>query len=396
MTNSPSENRNSSFFFEDSKTPPLFSRLNETLRSFCYEPGYSDSDFSLVAPFVVQSTPFLSVVMRTQGLRPGTMEQALTCLQAQENQDFEIVVCVHTDSANSEGVQNVQHLLDLFPESLTDKTMLIAVTGGRRGIPMNIGIDHSRGNYVAFLDDDDLVTGEWVSCFAESAAKVPGAIARNRCVDRTVEKRNADSFTPLLTKSNWTVSRPDDFHFLESLERNSTPLHSYAVPRDVITRFGTYVNSDLDVAEDWEYLMRNAALCGVTNNSATTAIYNRWENTESSSHLFEDQHWRDSHDVALAKLTSVPIVIDAKEAQQLVGVFASMHGLSGVIEMVSEQNGFGTIREKLNKLHRLETYATMKPPEEQPSSSHKSKFPKPILAMLVKVKSIIRSNKGSK
>ena len=39
--------------------------------------------------------PFLTVVIRTQGARPEMLQDVLTCLQAQGDEDFEVVVIVH-------------------------------------------------------------------------------------------------------------------------------------------------------------------------------------------------------------------------------------------------------------------------------------------------------------
>lgn len=242
--------------------PLAVEKYLEGLRNLSVEPGYTQSQINIVLDKKSTQLPFLTIVMRTTGSRSISMEQALTCLLAQSNQDFEVIVCVHLQESqqNEDRIQKVEALVSLFPQSIVDRITILEINGGRRGVPMNVGIDHGSGQYIAFLDDDDLVTGSWVSCFEQEAQKNPRSIVRNRCVDRVIEKRSDDDFTPQLTQSNWIVSRANDFFFLESLERNSSPLHSYAIHRQGIIDFGLYVDTNLDVAEDWDYLMRNASL----------------------------------------------------------------------------------------------------------------------------------------
>ena len=44
---------------------------------------------------IQKAVPFLSVVMRTQGRRPFSLEESLTGLLAQTVDDFEILVMAH-------------------------------------------------------------------------------------------------------------------------------------------------------------------------------------------------------------------------------------------------------------------------------------------------------------
>ena len=334
------------------------------IESFGVDKGFNDGDFKHIYTNEINKKHFLSVIMRTQGQRLFAMEQALTCLLAQSDQDFCLMICIHNQIENDETNNQVVELLQTFPGSLTQRTNIFSVVGGKRGVPMNVGIDLSNSDYVVFLDDDDLVTAEWVGTFKATQIDVPGTITRNRCVDRIVSKTQNNKYCPQLTKSDWLVSRSNDFRYIESLERNSSPLHSYAIPLDQIKKCGTFVDTTYDVAEDWDYLMRNAAISGVTSQPATTAIYNRWDSDGSSLHLHDEDTWSGIHKSAIDKLTSNPALITAVEVKELYSLLATMYQLNDLVSMVKQNDGFGTIHEKMNKLNRLELYMDMKIKDE--------------------------------
>lgn len=336
--------------------PPLFHELYESIQSYAMPKGYKQQDVSVLRGAKDDTHRFLSVIIRTTGKRIFMLEQTLTCLLAQQNSDFNVIIVMHNPESELE-MDNVIDLVESFPSSLTDKLTILEVNGGRRGVPMNVGICESKSKYVAFLDDDDLVTRAWVSSFHETAISNPNKICRNRCVDRAIQKRNDNDFAPVLTLSNWIVSRSDKFNFIENLERNCAPLHSYAIPKQMIVDFDTYVDVSLNVAEDWEYFMRNAALLGVADHNSTTAIYNRWANNESSSHLHEEEEWVKAHQDTIERFKSRSLAIPGKEVGGLFSVFGILYQMRDLVEFLVKADGFGEIHERLNKLNRFEAYA---------------------------------------
>ncbi len=334
----------------------IASEIDKTVLNYKTNLGFNDSNYNYVIEAESDDKTFLNIVMRTQGKRIFPMEQALTCLCAQLNQNFSLTICIHSDSEDKEAIENVLTLVRSFSKKFQSKISILSVIGGKRGVPMNIGIELSNADYVAFLDDDDLVTSEWVGTFHDLAKDNYSSIIRNRCVDRIIEKRDSNAYTPQITKSNWLVTRSDNFRFIESLERNSSPLHSYAIPIQTIKEYGTYVNASYDVAEDWDFLMRNAALTGVINSPLTNSIYNRWDNSDSSLHLHDANTWRDIHNEVIENLTSNSVMISSIELKELTNLLSTMYHLKDLVVELKNSNGFGAIKEQLNELDRFKTY----------------------------------------
>ena len=113
-----------------------------------------------------------SVVVRTQGQRPMSLEQTLRSLAVQTLAPHEVLVMFHpsrppveaasgcADSTVSrETVQRVADRVGFPPVEVHE------VRGGGRSRPLNAALDLASGDYVCFLDDDDLAYVDWLEAF---------------------------------------------------------------------------------------------------------------------------------------------------------------------------------------------------------------------------------------
>ena len=98
---------------------------------------------------------FLSVIVRSQGNRPQGLREALLCLRAQENQNFEIILIAH--KAKEDGKKCIHEILDEQPEGFRSKIRYLEIDNGTRTTPINVGFANAYGQYIAIFDDDDLI-----------------------------------------------------------------------------------------------------------------------------------------------------------------------------------------------------------------------------------------------
>ena len=147
----------------------------------------------------VADESFLTVVMRTQGTRPNHLREALTCLAAQTRDNFHVLVMVHSEKPE-EAVPTTMTIVKEFDPTFASRVEVVHVAGGGRARPLNVALDRLRSAYVAFLDDDDLVTANWIEVFAGAAGE--GAIVRSVAAVRHVSMPDESHEVPYTAESS--------------------------------------------------------------------------------------------------------------------------------------------------------------------------------------------------
>lgn len=275
--------------------------------------------------------PFLSVIMRTQGAKPDSMIEALSCLGGQTDSDWELILSVHGDDTCVAGVREV---VDLFDEEVRSRITVTSVRGGTRARPANQGLELATGDYVAFFDDDDFVTADWVATFRRGAEQTPGSVVRAWCADRDVEPASpAGGVAPYRTTSGLRPTFTTPFDLVQHLYENRTPLHSFAVPRSVVTEFGITWNDDLMICEDWDFLLRCALWCGVTDMSTVTAVYNRWHKV-ASLHTVPEWSWSTSRQWVRHQIDSRPFLMPPGSVGRLTELYEASLRVAQLEEQV--------------------------------------------------------------
>lgn len=251
--------------------------------------------------------PFLSIIMRTQGKRPEMLREALLCLSGQCDPDFELLLMGH--NLTEEDKLSVERQIDELPESMRRKTRLIVVHGGTRTTPLNRGFEAARGQYIAVFDDDDLVLDNWVSVFRGLSEQKPGAVLHAYCVQQDWETLGGDH--PNVPRAVGSLDNTccRNYHFLEQLVVNHCPLLSLAFPSYVFQDWGIRFDETLTTTEDWDYLLRCAALCGVVDAKIPTQIYRIWKNAETSATVHGESEWDKNYRKIVRRTVSTPMII---------------------------------------------------------------------------------------
>ena len=251
-------------------------------------------------PRDLEDRPFLTVITRTQGTRLLCLEETLTCLAGQSSRDFELVLACHRVSA--EALAAARALLGRMPAWLQEQTRVLAVERHGRSAPLNDALDVARGRYAVMLDDDDVVTADWVAAFAEAEARGPGTVLRSAALAQEVRPdvgEEVDGPTPVEVGPAHPVW-PAEFSFVDHLWDNGSPPMTFAVPRGVFGDLGHRFDEALDTTEDWEFLLRAAIVTGVTSTPAVTAVYRVWTDGEGSRHLHDAAEWAAAREAVLA------------------------------------------------------------------------------------------------
>lgn len=276
---------------------------HERVRALAQRPTGRPDD-----PAARHREPFCTVVVRTEGAR-ASLTDALTSLAAQTDVDIEVLVMAH--HPDPEVVRRVEELVAQFEPGFADRVEVVHVTDGGRSRPLNEAVTRARGRYLALLDDDDVVTADWIETFRRAAESSPGTVVRAPCVLQWTEPV-AESLAEVTTVSGYEAAYPRRFDFLDHVWRNRSPSCSYAVPTEAVRSLGVRFDETLEVCEDWKFLMDVAAHCGVTDADTATAtsVYRRRRQGDSID-LAGEQRWLRDHLEVARSLAARPSLVPA-------------------------------------------------------------------------------------
>lgn len=304
--------------------------VNQFIRA--YLPGpVPNADMVGPSPVEGAPNPFLSVVIRTTGMRIGTLREGLLCLSAQSDQDFDVLIVGHNLSIPAQ--IEVERLIEQLHPEFRRRVRLVRVDGGGRSVPLNTGFNAARGDYVVAFDDDDLLFGGWVETFKALAGKAPGTLLRQCTVaqdwDRVTVAGGAEASRSI---SGMKSIYPGTFDLLAHIVENRTPLHSIAFPRTLFSHLGFQFDPGHSTAEDWDLIIRAAPLCGVSSSTDVGCVYRHW--TSGTSYTAHSQfEWTANYLNTLKKLNGQPFLLPKGSVNRLRNMYAELQRLKGDVEV---------------------------------------------------------------
>lgn len=262
----------------------------------------------------VKSSFQLSVILRTQLKHLDCLEDALLCLSAQIDTNFELIIVLHGAS----GLKELEAIVGMQIETLKKRVKILQVIGGNRGVPLNEGIRASKGTHIAFFDDDDILTSGWVAEFHRSALQHPNSILRSQVATLNSCRTVSNSGNEIVLQTARPIADYNsDFVHVDHFLVSHTPFMALCFPSELFFEYGVSCDEDLVVCEDWDLLLRSANLMKVVNIPILTAFYRRWEGQESSYSINSERVWRDSENKVLDKLSLEKLVIPGTELYRI-------------------------------------------------------------------------------
>ena len=204
--------------------------------------------------------PKVSIVIPTFN-RLSTLERAVQSVANQTYQNIELIV------VNDAG-ESVTSTLDRYRDALEIKEIHnpenLYLAGSR-----NVGIRHSTGIYLNFLDDDDQLYPHHIGHLVY-LAETSGLGASQALSLRQVERRDQTHHSGLVPQTFQKFDFPDLYL------ANVTPVQTVLVQRKLIDQVGHFDESFL-ACEDWDLWIRVRAVTPV----AQSHTYTSWIETRN-------------------------------------------------------------------------------------------------------------------
>ena len=203
----------------------------------------------------------VSVIIRTCN-RPQILKRALSSVKNQSYSNIETIV-VEDGIALSE---------KMITEEFADLHIIYHATGEKKGrtVVGNIGLGMSSGEYINFLDDDDILYSNHIETLIKELeirdAVAAYGIAEEGQIIRS--KVNAACF-----KEKRTIVRyKQPFNRLLLYSFNYLPIQSVLFSRKLYEKMGGFDES-LDILEDWELWVRYSTLGNFVFKPEITSKY---------------------------------------------------------------------------------------------------------------------------
>lgn len=181
-------------------------------------------------------SPTFSVVVPTYN-RARWLREAVQSLVVQDYADFE---CIVVDDAGTEPID--------LPDDPRIRVVRHETNTGLAGA-LNTGLDASRGDFVTFLDDDDLYTPDRLSMTLPALARAPVVLCWAQVIGRPLPRRGDNGALVLEGNVYDTI-----------LDTRAPPKGAAVVDRSVVPRFDErYV-----ALEDLEWWLRATRALDVT------------------------------------------------------------------------------------------------------------------------------------
>ncbi len=208
--------------------------------------------------------PPVSILVRTTG-RAALLEQALACIAAQTCAEVEAVVVEDGPGTLDEHELRRRHPgLRLRYEAL----------GAHRGrcVAGNRALEIASGEYLGFLDEDDLLYADHVEQLLAAISATPGALAAWGLAFELPSRIDAHSHRVTAEGRAWT-RYTESYSLLRLLRYNYLPINCVLFHRSLFEQCGGF-DPDLERSEDWNLWVRYAVHGGpFVRVARTTAIY---------------------------------------------------------------------------------------------------------------------------
>lgn len=226
----------------------------------------------------------VSIIIPCRNAAPWLGETIRSCL-AQTWPNIEIIVIDNGSEDNSAAIAR----------GFGDRVTLLAGERPGAAAARNVGLAHAKGEFIQFLDADDLLDPDKIAVQMARLKMAPAGTIASGAWSRF---RDDPSEARFIAEPVWRDLAPGDFLVSSWLGGGMMPNFAWLAPRAVIDRAGPW-DETLSLLDDGEYFCRVAlassgiafcdAACGYYRTGSATTLSRRRDRTalESAYHATE-------------------------------------------------------------------------------------------------------------
>ena len=205
--------------------------------------------------------PFFSIIIPVRN-GAGTIARAIDSVRRQRVDDLELIVVVNASSDQTADIVNAASQTD-------PRIRVLSEPKAGRSRARNLGIRHSRGSWLIFLDADDELGVDRLANALEAMAASPTAAAI-QCGTVYLRDGRIEHRIPAYQGA--------DFYSVLRLG-NLVPINSMTIRRTAVTEFPL----ELEYCEDWVFWLRSLRGIEIASDSAEDAVVHLHEQQTSTA-----------------------------------------------------------------------------------------------------------------
>lgn len=203
----------------------------------------------------------VSVIVRTHD-RPQVLREAMASIAAQTYDNIEVVVV-------EDGQPSAKKMLETEFGHMNIVYEASGIKAGRCKVA-NMGLSMASGEYVCFLDDDDLFYENHVAVLAGALDKSSCRVVYGIAEESQIKIRSYDPYVYKEVKRHVEFARP--FNKLLLYHKNFMPIQTVMFERSLFAELGG-MDPQLDLLEDWDMWVRYSTVTDFEFVPAVTSLY---------------------------------------------------------------------------------------------------------------------------
>lgn len=265
----------------------------------CYDYEIAKLDPFYVIDDLAIEGPMVSIIVRTCN-RPDTLRETLCSIRNQYYKNIEVVVV--EDGPNVSEKMLKEEFNDLNYQYICNGKQTGRSHAGNRGLAM------AKGEYINFLDDDDLFYPEHVLVLINELLKSNKKIAYSTAFETSIDVKSRVPYEYEIKFID--IVHKGRFNRMKLFTRNITPIQCVMFHKEVYEQCGGFDES-IEALEDWDLWIRFALKYDWKYVDKTTSLYrvpfNRKESAERDKFLVS------TLDYVIGKYDNVELKLSVKD-----------------------------------------------------------------------------------
>lgn len=240
-----------------------------------------------------QDGPLVSVIVRTCN-RPNTLRETLISIRNQHYRNIEVVIV-------EDGENHSQNMIEKEFSDLNYQYISLGKQTGRSHAG-NVGLKAAKGEYLNFLDDDDLFYPEHILVLINEILQSNVKIAYSTAFETSIIVHKRDPYEYEIKNIN--IVHKGKFNRMRLFTRNITPIQCVMFHKEVFEKCGGFDES-IEALEDWDLWIR-------------FALSYKWKYVEKTTSLYRVPYKRiESRERDKFLISTLDYVVNKYENQQL-------------------------------------------------------------------------------